>query len=53
MVVGGRVGGHFNYSKIVRDGWFLMSFMYVPAKNAKQFKPLLEGGRGKGRGTHV
>ena len=34
---------HFNYSKIVIGGWFLISFIHVPEKNAKPLKLLLEG----------
>ena len=41
---------HFNYSKIVMGGWFLISFFDMPAKNAKPFK---QGGGEKGRGTHI
>ena len=44
---------YFNYSKIVRGGWFLISFILVPAKNAKRLKLLLEGSREKCRGKHV
>ena len=40
---------HFNYSKIVRGGWFLISFIHVCAKNAKPLKLLLEGDRENGR----
>jgi hypothetical protein len=32
---------HFNYSKIVTGGLFVISFIDVPAKNAKQLKPFL------------
>ena len=44
---------HFNYSKINRGGCSLISFIHVHAKNAKPLKLVLEGGREKGRGTHV
>ena len=44
---------HFNYSKIVRGGSLLLSFIHVPAKNPKPLKLLLEGGGEMGRGTHV
>ena len=37
---------HFNYTKIVTSGWFLISFIHVPVKNAKLF---LEGSGEKGR----
>ena len=40
---------HFNYSKIVRGGCFLISFIDVPAKNVKTLKLLLEGDGEKGR----
>ena len=39
----------FNYSKIVRGGWFLISFIYVRAKKEKPLKLLLEGDGEKGR----
>ena len=34
---------HFNYSKIVISGWFLISFIDVSERNAKPLKLLLEG----------
>ena len=36
----------FNYNKSSKDGSFAHSFTLVPAKNAKQFKPVLGGGKG-------
>ena len=33
---------HFKYSKIVRGGWFRISFIDVPAQNAKLLKFSLE-----------
>ena len=32
-----------NYSLRTRDGWFVISFSHVPAKNAKPFKPAVGG----------
>ena len=34
---------HINYNKIVIGGWFPISFIHVPEKNAKLLKLLLEG----------
>ena len=42
---------HYNYSKIVRGGWFPL--IHVTAKNAKPLKLSLEGGGEKVWGTHV
>ena len=36
---------HFNYSKIFRDGWFVISFIHISVKNSKPLQALLEGGR--------
>ena len=42
---------HFNLTEIISVCWFVISFVYVPTKNAKPIKPLLEGGGGgKGKG---
>ena len=39
--IGSRLLFHHpnNYSQSIRDGWFVISFTHVPAKNAKPFKP--------------
>ena len=35
-----------NYSQSIREAWFVISFIHVPAKNVKPFQPLLgEGAR--------
>ena len=34
----------FNYSKISRDGLFVIAFMHMPVKNAIPLKLLLESG---------
>ena len=44
---------HYNYNQIVRGGWFPISFIDVPAKNAKLLKFSLEGGGEKVWGANV
>ena len=44
---------HFKYNKIVRGGWFRISFIEVPAQNAKLLKFSLEGGGEKVWGANV
>ena len=43
----------FNLIKVINDGRLEISFVHVPAKNAKPLKLKLEGGGEKGRGIHV
>ena len=43
---------HFNFTKIIRDGWLVIMLVHMLAKNAKPLKPLLKGGGGNGRGTY-
>ena len=42
-----------DYVKCFMDGWFVISFIHVPAKNKKTLKPLLEASGGKCKGTHL
>ena len=42
---------HIIYSKIFRDGLFVIWFIHVSAKNGKQLQPKWEGGGEKGRNT--
>ena len=38
-------------TKILRDGWFVISFLRISVKKAKPLQALLEGGGEKGRDT--
>ena len=39
-----------NYSESIREAWFVISFIHVPAKNVKPFQPLLGEGEEKAAG---